>query len=38
MKDLDLVTVLKVAVLEEKKFNFLFEDDNNCHFMDQTNF
>ena len=26
------------AVLDEKKFNFLYEDKNNCHFMDQTNF
>ena len=26
------------AVLEEKKFNFLFEDNNNCHFMDQKTF
>ena len=26
------------AVLEEKKFSFLYEDENNCHFMDQTNF
>ena len=26
------------VVLEEKKFNFLFEDSNNCHFMDQTTF
>jgi len=26
------------AVLEEKKFNFLYEDENSCHFMDQTNF
>ena len=26
------------AVLDEKKFNFLYEDENNCHFMDQTNF
>jgi len=26
------------AILEEKKFNFLYEDDNNSHFMDQTNF
>lgn len=25
-------------ILEEKKFNFLFEDDNNCHFMDQITF
>ena len=26
------------AVLDEKKFNFLYEDKNNFHFMDQTNF
>ena len=26
------------VVLEEKKFNFLYEDGNKCHFMDQTNF
>ena len=26
------------AVLDEKKFNFLYEDENNCHFMNQTNF
>ena len=26
------------AILEEKKFNFLYEDESNCHFMDQTNF
>tara|TARA_Y100000590_G_scaffold242746_1_gene272824 strand:- start:58 stop:621 length:564 start_codon:yes stop_codon:yes gene_type:complete len=26
------------AVLDDKKFNFLYEDDNHCHFMDQTNF
>ena len=26
------------AVLDEKKFNFLYEDENNCHFMDQINF
>ena len=26
------------AVLDEKKFNFLYQDENNCHFMDQTNF
>ena len=26
------------VVLEEKKFNFLFEDNNDCHFMDQTTF
>jgi elongation factor P len=26
------------AILDEKKFSFLYEDKNNCHFMDQTNF
>ena len=26
------------AILEDKKFSFLYEDENNCHFMDQTNF
>ena len=26
------------VVLEEKKFNFLYEDESKCHFMDQTNF
>ncbi len=26
------------VTLEEKKYNFLFEDDNNCHFIDQTTF
>ena len=26
------------AVLDERKFNFLYEDENNCHFMDQANF
>jgi elongation factor P len=26
------------VVLEEKKFNFLFEGDNDCHFMDQVTF
>ena len=26
------------AVLDERKFNFLYEDENNCHFMDLTNF
>jgi len=26
------------AVLDEKKFNFLYEDENSCHFMDKTNF
>ena len=26
------------AILDDKKFNFLYEDENNCHFMDQTNY
>ena len=26
------------VVLDEKKYNFLYEDENKCHFMDQTNF
>jgi len=26
------------VVLDEKKFNFLYEGENNCHFMNQTNF
>jgi len=26
------------AILDDKKFNFLYEDKNSCHFMDQTNF
>ena len=26
------------AILEQKKFNFLYEDEQNCHFMDQTNY
>ena len=26
------------VILEEKKYNFLFEDDNDCHFMDSTTF
>ena len=26
------------AILDEKKFSFLYEDENNCHFMNQTNF
>ena len=26
------------AILDERKFNFLYEDENKCHFMDQTNF
>ena len=29
---------IKRAVLDEKKFNFLYEDNNRCHFMDQSNF
>ena len=26
------------AILDDKKFNFLYEDEKCCHFMDQTNF
>ena len=26
------------AELDEKKFNFLYLDDNNCHFMDNKSF
>ena len=26
------------AILDDKKFNFLYEDESNCHFMDQLNF
>ena len=26
------------AILDEKKFNFLYEDQNDCHFMNQDNF
>ena len=26
------------AILDDKKFNFLYSDENNCHFMDQNNF
>ena len=26
------------AILDEKKFSFLYEDETNCHFMDQSNF
>ena len=26
------------AILDDKKFNFLYEDENECHFMDQVNF
>ena len=26
------------AILDDKKYSFLYEDDNSCHFMDQTNF
>ena len=26
------------AILDDRKFNFLYEDENSCHFMDQSNF
>jgi len=29
---------IEKAILDEKKYNFLYEDENNCHFMDQKNF
>ena len=29
---------IEKAILDEKKFNFLYEDENNCHFMNQSNF
>ena len=29
---------IEKAVLDDRKFNFLYEDEKNCHFMDQTNF
>ena len=29
---------IEKAILDDKKFNFLYEDEKNCHFMDQTNF
>ena len=38
MKDLDLATTVEKAILDDKKFSFLYEDESSCHFMDQTNF
>ena len=29
---------IEKAQLDEKKFNFLYNDENDCHFMDNTNF
>ena len=26
------------AILDDKKFSFLYKDEKSCHFMDQTNF
>ena len=26
------------AILDDRKFNFLYEDEKNCHFMDPVNF
>jgi elongation factor P len=26
------------AILDDKKFNFLYKDENNCHFIDQASF
>ena len=36
MKDLGQVKQLKAGV--DEKFNFLYIDGENCHFMDNTNF
>ena len=38
MKDLDQVKLLKKLEVDEKKFNFLYLDGENCHFMDNTTF
>jgi len=29
---------IEKAILEDKKYSFLYEDENSCHFMNQTNF
>ena len=29
---------IEKAEVDEKKFSFLYSDDNNCHFMDKTTF
>lgn len=29
---------IEKAEVDEKKFNFLYSDENNCHFMDNKNF
>ena len=29
---------IEKVILDEKKFSFIYEDENNCHFMDQKNF
>jgi len=29
---------LEKAILDDKKFTYLYEDENYCHFMDQINF
>ena len=38
MKDLDRVRQLKKPKLTKKKFNFLYIDGENCHFMDNKTF
>ena len=38
MKDLDQVKLLKKHQLEETKFNYLYEDENNYFFMDPKSF
>ena len=29
---------VEIAILDDRKFNFLYEDEKNCHFMDPKNF
>ena len=38
MKDLDQVKQLRKLKLNEKKFNFLYLDGENCYFMDNVSF
>ena len=38
MRDLDQMKSVEKAEVNEKKFNFLYIDGENCHFMDKENF
>ena len=38
MKDLDQNETVEKAEVDEKKFNFLYIDGENCHFMDNETF